>query len=69
MDLFLGKIFLNPPSAPLFQRGERGDFCGCLAKKKDVEKWGVFFQIAKVLQPGRGGTKKDHAGTGPWGPG
>jgi hypothetical protein len=28
--------FLNPPSAPLFQRGERGDFCRFLARKSHV---------------------------------
>jgi hypothetical protein len=42
--------FLNPPSAPLFKRGERGNFCRCLAQKSDVEKYGGFFQKAKVLQ-------------------
>jgi hypothetical protein len=41
--------FLNPPSAPLFQRGERGDFCGYLAQKGEVEKKGGFIQKAKVL--------------------
>jgi len=41
--------FFNPPSAPLFQGGERGDFCRCLAQKGDVEKYGGFFQKAKVL--------------------
>jgi hypothetical protein len=42
--------FVNPPSAPLFQRGERGDFCQCLAQKGDIEKKGGFFQKAKVLR-------------------
>jgi hypothetical protein len=41
--------FLNPPSAPLFQRGERGDFCRCLAQKGDIEKYGSLYQKAKVL--------------------
>jgi hypothetical protein len=39
--------FLNPPSAPLFQRGERGDFCRCLAQNGKVMKDGGFFQKAK----------------------
>jgi hypothetical protein len=42
--------FLNPPSAPLFQGGERGDFCRCPAKEEGVEKYGGFFQKAKVLE-------------------
>jgi hypothetical protein len=41
--------FLNPPSAPLFQRGERGDFCKCLAQKEVVEKYGGSFKKNKVL--------------------
>jgi hypothetical protein len=34
--------FLNPPSAPLFQRGERGDFCRCLSKKGNTQKYNGF---------------------------
>jgi hypothetical protein len=44
MNLAFEMAFLNPPSAPLFQRGERGDFCRCLAQKGDVEKYGGFFK-------------------------
>jgi hypothetical protein len=36
-------VFLNPPSAPLFQRGERGDFDKGLAQKGDEEKYGSVF--------------------------
>jgi hypothetical protein len=42
--LLLEMALLNPPSAPLFQRGERGDFYRCLAQKGDIEKYSDFFQ-------------------------
>jgi hypothetical protein len=39
------KIFLNPPSAPLFQRGERGDFLRIpYSKKGDEEEFAAFFK-------------------------
>jgi hypothetical protein len=42
--------FLNPPSAPLFQRGGTGGiFANALLEKEIIEKSGSNFQKAKVL--------------------
>ena len=46
-------VFLNPPSAPLFQSGERSDFGRCLAQKLVVPLLSLIMKILHSKPPKR----------------